>query len=290
MVRRLRGSQGVRNRTVTQTEADERDEFDPRKQYTLPKGVKELGDWGAEEVDTPGWWLVMSDIHVPFHDATVIRKCVSEAKKSKIAGVLLNGDLMDCFAVSHWQKDPRKRDFAKELRTTQEFLGWIRQQFPKARMIYKHGNHDERYQLWMELKAPELLDIPEFDLAEISHASRHGYETVKDKRPVKLGKLWTLHGHEYARTPFGPVNPARGLFMRAKVSAMCGHLHQTSQHSESDLSGELVSCWSTGAMCDLHPLYAPLNKWNHGDAMVHVGLHGEYEVNNRRVVDGKVWQ
>lgn len=289
MVRRLRGKQGSAKRRDCLTVEDER-EYEATRQFKLPEGMREIDDYTPVCLDDPGWWLWMSDIHCPFHDSSAINSVVKEAKRQKIAGIILAGDVFDFYAISQWQKDPRKRDFKHELGIGREFLGWLRQQFPKARKVFKLGNHEERLETFLQVKAPELLDLDEVQLAEITHATKHGYEVIGEKRPFKLGNLFGLHGHEY-KTPFvNPVNPARGLFNKAKVSTACGHLHQTSQHSETDLEGRLVSCWSVACLCNLHPNYAPLNKWNHGAALVHVGQHKEYEVNNMRVVDGKVWR
>lgn len=289
MFRRLRGQHGTRNRNRTTT----REHFRPASECMgfekLPEGIVHLEDWKAEQVDTPGTWLVMSDLHIPYHDAQAIRVIWREAKRRGISGILLNGDLMDCFAVSRWEKDPRKRNFKSEIATGQKFFEAQDEAFPGVRKLWKFGNHCERYDIYMQLKAPELLGIPEFDFAEITDANKYGVATVRDKRPVKLGKLWTLHGHEYKFNISNPVNPARGIYLRSKVSTLVGHLHQSSSHTEPGLDGHVVTCWSTGCLCDMHPDYSPINKWNLGFAIVTVASDGAFEVENYRIIDGKIW-
>ena len=54
---------------------------------------------------------------------------------------------------------------------------------------------------------------------------------------LKLGALNLVHGHEFGGSIFSPVNIARGLFLPGKVSAMQGHNHQTSEHTESNMNG-----------------------------------------------------
>lgn len=196
---------------------------------------------------------------------------------------------MDNFAISRWEKDPRQRDFKNEIDTTKKFFHALREAFPKTRIVWKAGNHELRYQQYMRLKSPELLGIGDFELPKIAGASEHGIVYFDDNRPMKLGKLWVIHGHEYKFAISNPVNPARGLFLRAKVSALCGHLHQSSSHSEKDMADHIVSCWSTGCLCDLRPEYAPFNKWNHGAAFVEVSSDGAFSVNNFRIIDGKVF-
>jgi hypothetical protein len=99
-----------------------------------------------------------------------------------------------------------------------------------------------------------------------------------------------LHGHEYRFPITNPVNPARGLFLRAKALAMCFHFHQTSQHSERNLAGKIMSTWSIGGLMDLHPDYRPLNNWNHGFAIVPFNSSGEFEVESYRIIGGKAYR
>jgi predicted phosphodiesterase len=231
----------------------------------------------------------VSDIHAPYHTADAIVAACKLARLRKVVGILLNGDIADCFAVSRWETDPRKRNFKHEVETVRSLLLFIRSRFPDARIVYKWGNHEERYDAYQQVKAPHTLGIDDYEFESVMRVRANGIETVKNMQPIKLGKLFVLHGHEYRFAIQNPVNPARGLFLRSQVSAMCGHFHQTSQHSEKNLAEHVTSTWSTGCMCDLHPEYMPLNKWNVGCAFVHVFRDGAFDVNNSRIVDGKVW-
>jgi len=256
---------------------------------TLPKGITELNEWHAEKLDTNGTWAILSDIHIPFHDHTAVELVLKEAKRRGAVGILLNGDVMDGHAISHWQRDPRQRDHAGEIKKVQEFFAYLRHRFPHAEIVFKEGNHDERWSLYLQQKAPELLDLESMQIGELTHADRHGIRIIGEKRPVMLGKLWAVHGHEWRGGISSPVNPARGLYLKTRVSAICGHLHQSSSHSERDLAEHVVTCWSTGCLCDTHPLYAPINRWNHGAAFVSIGADGAFDVDNVRIVAGKLW-
>ena len=108
-------------------------------------------------------------------------------------------------------------------------------------------------------------------------------------RPLAVGKLYLIHGHEYKFSISNPVNPARGLFLRAKTLAATSHFHQTSQHSERDLTGKVVSTWSIGCACNLRPSYSPINNWNHGFAICDLQADGSFVLANLRVIDGRVY-
>ncbi len=137
------------------------------------------------------------------------------------------------------------------------------------------------------MKAGELNGVDEFELENIIKSRAEGIEIIKDKRIIKAGALNIIHGHEFGGSVFSPVNIARGLFLRGKVSAMQGHNHQTSEHTESNMNGEIVTTFSLGCLSELNPAYLPINKWNHGFSMV--DIDGEsFDVRNKRIFKGKV--
>jgi predicted phosphodiesterase len=247
------------------------------------------GGWSAVSFSGPLRALILSDIHIPYFDETALKSALKYGVDNQADFVLLNGDIADCFSVSKWENDPRERDFAAEVESVKQFLSVLRETFPKAKIVYKLGNHEERYIRYMSLKAPELLGVPDFELRSIYKLDDFDVQLIDGMRPIQLGKLNVLHGHEYRFNISNPVNPARGFFLRAKVHCLGGHLHQSSQHSEKNLEGKVVSTWSTGCLCDLHPDYRPLNPWNHGFAFVEVESDGIFDVRNLKIIDGKIY-
>ena len=255
----------------------------------LPKPLREFEDWGSVDFPGPLRALIISDPHIPYYDKPATVCALKSGKEFGANVVLLNGDIADFFGVSFWENDPRKRDFPKEVRDVKDFLRSVRDLFPKARIIYKLGNHEERLIRYMRVKAPELLGLAEFEIESVLGLADNDIQLVKDNRPIRLGELNVIHGHEYRFAISNPVNPARGLFLRGKCHAVCGHFHQTSQHSERSLEQKVLSVWSVGCLSDLHPEYRPINNWNHGFMLVTVGKDDAFEVNNMRIVDGKAY-
>ena len=176
-----------------------------------------------------------------------------------------------------------------EVNSIIQLLGYIRGKFPKARIIWKDGNHEERFWRYLKVKAAEFWGLEIFTLRKILELDDYGIEYIGEMRPIKLGKMYLLHGHEYKFPISNPVNPARGLFLRAKTHALCGHFHQSSQHSDRDLSEKVITCWSTGCLCDLHPAYRPLNNWSHGFAIIDTDSTGAFHVDNLRIIDGRIY-
>ena len=231
---------------------------------------------------------IFSDIHVPYHNIDSITAALNFCKKDKPDALLLNGDTIDCHKLSRYTKDPKKRNFKLELDTFKAMFEIFEKQL-KCKIYFKIGNHEERYEHFLQEKAGELIGVEEFEFENIIKARARGIEIIGDKRPMKLNGLWGIHGHEYVGGISAPVNPARGLFLKSKVSCFQGHNHQTSEHTEPTLSGKMVTTWSLGCMSELHPAYMPLNKWNHGFAMVDLADNGEdFEFRNKRIFNGKI--
>lgn len=237
-------------------------------------------------VDVPGWHLVLGDVHLPMHDRVTIEAAVREAKDKRASVVLLNGDIMDMFGISPFFRPPTDDRFVDEVETGKQFIGWVRSQFPNARIVYREGNHEFRLKRFVAEKAPELYDLPCLSLASLLELDKYGVEWVADKRKVLLGKLITLHGHEFRKGE--GINPARLAFLRATASVLVGHHHRTSEHHQRALDERHHAVWSVGCACFVSPDYDPYNQWNHGYAMVEVAADGWFSVHNRRVLNGRV--
>jgi predicted phosphodiesterase len=232
---------------------------------------------------------ILSDIHIPYHSISSLTLAITYLKKQKIDALLLNGDTLDCHKLSKYSKDPKKRDFKGELDTFKTVFEVFEKQF-KCKIYFKIGNHDERYEKFLQEKAGELAGIEEFEFENIIKARARGIEVIGDQRVMKLNSLNGIHGHEYKGGISAPVNVARGLYLKGKVSAFQGHNHQSSTHTESDMNGKVTTTYSIACLSELHPAYMVLNKWNHGFAVVDLDPNGEnFEFRNHTIYKGKVY-
>jgi len=252
-------------------------------QPTLPKTLDSL-DWGVVELVADRVFK-MADVHIPYHDRLAIEAAIKHAKTFNPDVILLNGDIADCYTVSQWLKDPTKRDLDTEINLVRQFLEFVRKEFPKARIIYKWGNHEERWDINLIKKAPELFGIPACRLENILKLADLGIEQIGEKRPIKFEQLYILHGHEFGKSVFNPVSPARGLYLRAKACAAQDHSHVTSSHSEKTVGGSLITTWSSGCLCHMHPDYARLNNWSHGWSFISSGFEFQnFKLHNSKVM------
>jgi len=228
----------------------------------------------------------MGDLHVPYHDEQAVEAAVRFARRYKPVGILLNGDVVDMYNVSPFFREPKPERLADELRIAQQMLRWLRQEFPRARMVYREGNHEWRLRRYVVQHADMLADLPCLHWSALLELEKVRVEWIDDKRLVRLGHLATLHGHELPRG--GGVNPARYVYLKTAESVLVGHWHRTSQHVERTLHGRTVSTWTVGCLCDLSPYYNPYGQSNHGFALVQIEKNGFYQVQNFRVRQGRI--
>ncbi|HOT63113.1 MAG TPA: hypothetical protein PLU93_09640 [Treponemataceae bacterium] len=226
-----------------------------------------------------------ADAHFPYHDPEAIDIFLDHAAKART--IVFLGDFADMYQASNFVKDPRAMRIADEMKMMKAFLAGVRRDFPNHRIIYKIGNHEDRLDTLIKTRAPELFGLDNLDLASAIGADESKIEMVQSRQMLKFGRLYGLHGHEVGRGVFSPVNPARGLYLKTKKSAICAHHHQTSEHAEKNLDDKVESCWTIGCLCNMKPDYAPVNRWNHGFAEI-TGDDDMYTVHNRKIINYRV--
>jgi predicted phosphodiesterase len=288
VLRYIEGKVGKKNKNKVILESEfYKEENRPKNPYNLPaseessytpfviKGYKKVG--------------ILSDIHLPYHNIESLTAAITFLKKEKIDALLLNGDTMDFYQLSRFSKDPKKRDFKYELDTLKAFMEVIDKEL-KAKVFFKIGNHEARYEKFLMEKAHELSGVEEFQFENIIKSRANGIDIIESNRYMKLNSLNGIHGHEYIGAISPPVNIARGLYLKGKVSAFQGHNHASSSHSETDMNGKITTTFSIGCLCELAPAYMPLNRWNNGCAMVELDENGEdFQFYNKRIYKGKVF-
>lgn len=252
----------------------------------LPEPIKKRR--GSVLVDTVGVTLLMSDIHIPHHDKAAIEVAVKEGKRRKANVIILNGDILDCYSISRFDKDPSHPKLLEEIRMGQQLFKYLRAQFPSARIIWKEGNHEERFGMFIRNNAPALFGFPCLAWESLLNVEAYGVEFVGDKARIDLGKLAVFHGHEFQGGTCAPANAARTLFLRAKCNAICGHHHTSSSNREKTAKGKQIATWTVACLCDLNPQWNSVNRWDHGFATIENHTGGGFSVQNSVVFEGQL--
>jgi len=231
--------------------------------------------------------LVLSDIHLGFHDRDAIETAIKFGRKSKVDAILLNGDILDFYGLSRFDKLKSNVTLRKEIRLARELFRLLRQTFPEATIYYKEGNHEERF--GKELNSnnstlKELSNLEEMSLEYLLHCDVHKVQKVHNRQLIQLGKLNIYHGHEIGG---GGVHVAAGLVNKTNSNILCGHWHKTQTATKTRLNDYPIAGFAVGCLCKLNPYWLPNNQWNHGFAMVEKYNDGTFTVENLRIINGK---
>lgn len=249
---------------------------EPKSIFKLPIGCNRIG--------------FLADVQIPFQDNKAIVCFCEWLKLKKVNTIFLNGDIIDNYNISSFQRDPRKRKFKDELEATRNFLQWLRGEFPKATIYYNmDANHELRWEKWLIAKAPELLDIHEFDLSVILKLNDYNIIPLRNNKHILIGKLPVLHGHTLFGRWGSGVSKARTVFLKTLKSAIASHVHVTDEYTKKDLSGKMITCWTTGCFMNIDAVeYNEHNDYNHGGAYIETDKEGNYTVENKRISNGRI--
>lgn len=240
-----------------------------RGTFTFPTGCKKLG--------------IIGDLHIPYHDEDAIETACDKMEAEEVDSILINGDLLDFYQLSFHEKDPRKVHFKNEIESGKQFFEYIRSRFPGIPIYFIPGNHENRFERYLRIKASELLDMDEFRLDVILHVAEYKIEYIPFRTKIVFGDFLIEHGDKIPGA--GGVVPARTALMRLKTNCIINHFHKSSQSSQRVYGiGEPTTIigYSIGCLCELAPDYMEINEWNHGFAIL-TKVDNLVSVNNYKI-------
>lgn len=230
--------------------------------------------------------LWISDIHGRFYDRKALQIAIDYGIKSNCDSVVINGDFLDFYGDSKFDKNPSLVYLFEEQEWGQEVLQMLQKLF--GYVVLKQGNHDVRRELHIQrLSAtkPELMDMAKYsDYLFYDGCTVH---FVEDYRHIVYGKLNAIHGHEYYGG--GGIHVAHNRLHKAFDNVISGHSHVAQSKIKTSISGEVYGSWALGCLCDLHPRYASKNEWVHGFAITEKEPDGSFGVENKAIFNGKIF-
>lgn len=223
--------------------------------------------------------LIFGDTHFGFHDKKAIETTLNYGDGYDF--ILLNGDILDFYALSYFSKNPAINSIKDEVNTAKEFFRILREVYPKQRIIFYEGNHDERLRKYIWEKAPALYQVEAIQLKSLLELDKHGVELVENGRGWKIGSLHGMHGNEAGLK--GGINISRTMLLRTFENCLFNNFHKTSSSPAKTLDGKTLMNWSVGCLCGLKPKYRPINDWNWGFAEVETNGK-EFQIENKIIL------
>jgi predicted phosphodiesterase len=220
--------------------------------------------------------LVGSDLHDKEVDPFVLSVFIDTAKRIQPDVIVLNGDFIDNYEFSRFDKDPRLMDLKGRLDFLRvEVFGPLRKACPDAQIDLMLGNHEHRLLKHLADKTP-YMKLLLSDLMGLTLADLFGLPEYQ----INLVSKWDLAAwrpgdvRDEARKNFKVYfdcfvcnhtgNEGFGL------SGTSGHTHRPDVKTSASVHGPLI--WTTtGCMCKTNAEYVTvLEKWQNSFLMVHI--------------------
>jgi UDP-2,3-diacylglucosamine pyrophosphatase LpxH len=209
--------------------------------------------------------VVLSDLHIPYQDNSVCNQALAFIRDNKPGKVHLLGDICDCYAVSRFVKDPkRKDDLQWELDETAKFIARVRDAAGDAQVVFSEGNHEFRLRRFLASEAKALAGLRSLHLSTLLGLSKLNVMYRDHDQPYRVGTLLYTHG-QLVRKWSG--SSAKGHFEKYGCCVIHGHTHRLGTFYHRDIN-TTFGAWENGCICDLNPDYCTAPDWQQGWSVV----------------------
>lgn len=218
-------------------------------------------------------WAVISDVQIPWQDKKVLNLVTDFIRDLKPDGVILNGDVVDCYLISDYDKDPariKSWGLKREMAEAAELMSRFKN-IPERWWL--GGNHEQRWtRIQWRFPAFEGM-LQDFD--EAFHMTDHGFAWKPYGGMLNLGKLIVTHGSLVSKHS---GQTARQHFDKYGNSVLVGHTHRLGSYFRTNHRG-MHGAYENGCLCRLDPEYVQAPDWQQGFSVVHVFDDGMFDVN-----------
>lgn len=206
--------------------------------------------------------VLFGDTHIPFEDKNAVALTLSIISDAKPDFVVHTGDLVDCWQISRFDKDPNRLDRLQDnIDESRKLLHQISQIAPSSKKYLLEGNHEARLRKLIWRLEGAFRELPRLDIIQenltwpkLLGLAEIGWEflseEVQTKTPI-LPKLITKHGTVIRKWSGWSAKAEWEKYGRSGVS---GHSHRLGLFKHRDANG--VATWiETGCTCQLDPHY-----------------------------------
>lgn len=224
--------------------------------------------------------LFVSDLHIPYHDVEAVRIMLNFSKWFKPNQIFILGDLIDAYALSRFDKDPkRKNKLQLELNEAVVFLADLRHANPRAVITLTEGNHEDRLRKYLWSKAEELADLDSLQLESLLMLDKFKINLVKYRDTMNYHGVLLEHGDMVRKFS---AYTAKGMREKRGASGLSGHTHRMGSTFHRDFGGDFV-WYETGCLCDRNPEYCKLPDWQNSMSV------GYFKKNEKRFIVDQIW-
>lgn len=214
--------------------------------------------------------VVLSDVHFPFEDRHAVGLALNICKSWQPHRVILNGDLCDFYAVSYFDKDPKRLmengGLQGEIDAFRSFCARLRAALPQDAIVdFLPGNHEQRLERWL-CRNSGVYGLLALELPTLLHLADYNINYFEDEMQLAEGNLVVKHGTVVRRIA-GYSAHAELELEKYQVSTITGHTHRLATVFVQTRGG-VRGAWENGCLCDLRPDYVQNPNWHHGLTLV----------------------
>ncbi len=241
--------------------------------------------------------MITGDYHIPFIDESAYNSMLSFANQYKPDYFIINGDFLDCYSISVFDKNPsRKHTLKDEIELGKKYLKDLRKKLSNSKIYFLEGNHDGRIdrQLW---KNPEIYEVAseyfsvkhllELDKFKIDYIKIDMDYWKKDNGHLQLGDVVIMHGDNIlngASTSKYSGYSAKNTMMTLQSSVAINHVHRLALVNHKTPYSELV-----GMECGMIAQHTGTANWQQGFVTFEIIENKSVNHQLHKITDGKLY-
>jgi predicted phosphodiesterase len=227
-------------------------------------------------------WLVISDVHRPFHNQTLWNKLLQLVNDmgSSLYGIVIAGDYLDLYTLGSYNNESLAN--LSNITLQDEYLDGlqgideINSAFKGAKKLFLFGNHEDRYFRHIKEKDNAKYGGALINPVEALYLHERGWITKTDWQSdyFTLGKhLDIVHG------VYTSIHAAKAHLDKTQHSVMFGHTHRVQCFHQGNRAA-----FNIGGLYDIKSKgfnYMPRFQrqlWANGFALVNVTENGDFYV------------
>lgn len=224
---------------------------------------------------------VINDIHVPYHNKKAMDNFIKMVGVETPDEIVLNGDLLDFYDLSSFDKDPsRINRLQEELDIFHNMLSEIKDSSPNSKIVLIYGNHEDRLRkfLW---KNPEIQSLRCMDINKLLELDKLGIEGFR--KSYWIGDFEFTHGKIVRKHS---SYSAKCEFENNNHSGISGHVHRLGSYFKS-VKDKIYMWFENGCMCNLNPEYIEgVPNWQNGWSMLYF-QNSMVDAKQNLIIDGE---
>jgi len=257
----------------------------PHKEVELTKSeLRELATKVRNETA-----MVIGDIHFKYECKRSLELLLALMEDIQPDRVFLNGDILDFYALSSFDKDPKRADtrIMTEINKAKVMFEKMREICPLAKIYYICGNHELRLKKYLNRKAPDLHEV--VNLPDLLELSKYDIKWIPGKKDAFVQYGETLIGH------FNRVSKHSAYTAKALSTDMPGYnIVQSHVHRQGlyffTIGDKQV--WAAEGGCVADPRQADyiggIPNWQRGGLVIETDEKGKQSPNLAQVVQNRL--